>query len=405
MKRRGMVYVVVMGVCGLAVAIALAGVTLSGRRASSSRDSADSMQASVFAQDALMDVLRSATNTSSWRALAASGTLRNSNVGTTQILVTASDPTDGDLVDSLEDPIMLTAEVQHARVRRLMRVTIEPDVRAIPCLGYSIVVGGDLKITGSTVSANAGIHANSTAEITSSTVSSDLSSAGSISGSGISGSITPNAGEVELPAASDVVGAYRAIVPEADRSCGDVSLNGMLVSPSLAALGGVSGDLAVINLGGRRLTLTASRVAGSIVATKAGEVRLQNALLMTPSVGMPALVTRSDAVLTMTRADFSESSISTNLNPAVWPYLGVSDADTSDWYPSEINGVVYVGGDMEISGDLVLNGTLVVEGDLVISGANVTVRWNALTNVPPGFRVQPEFRIVPGSMTRVVGTP
>ncbi len=405
MKRRGMVYVVVMGVCGLAVAIALAGVTISGQRASSIRAVSESAEASVRAQDALMDALRGARNTSAWRTRAAGATLRDVTLNGMRITVSAADPVDGDLIDSLDDSIRLTAVVGNRRIRRVMSLDIEPDVRAMPCLGYSVIVGGSLKLTGSTLTTNRTVHANATVELISSTLSGNVTSGGSITGAGISGSANASAATVVVPKSLDVVHQYTEMVPEVDRSSSDISFTNALVTPAQPQLGGIAGDLAVVNLGGRRLGLSQSRVAGTIVVTRADEVRLESSLLMTPSPGMPALVTRSNVFVNMLGSDFSEVGVSRNLNPSGWPYLGVTDSDTSDWYPSEINGVVYVGGNAEIRGRLIVNGVLVVAGDLVLSGATVTVRWNELKNIPPGFRQQPEFRIVPGSMNRLVDEP
>lgn len=401
-----MVYVVVMGVCGLAVGIAITGVTLAGQRAASSRAAADASRASVKAHDALMDVLRIAKNTASWRASAGSGELMNFKVDDTQVIVTVSDPVDGDLLDSLDEPITVRAEVRHPRVRRLMRMTIEPDSRALPCLGYAIIVGGQIQIDGSKVWANAAIHSNSTIAIKSSTVAATVSASGTITGTGISGGVSSGVPLVPVPAVEDVIGAYREIVRESDQSVGgDFKISNSLVTPSNSMLGGFPGDLAVLNLGARKMTVESSRIAGTIVLTQCGEFKLQQPMLLTPRAGMPALVSGSYFVTNTSDQDFSESGIKANLNPAAWPYLGESDADTSDWYPSEINGVVYIGGDAKLDGKVIINGVLVVRGNLVINSAEVTVRWNELANIPPGFREQPEFRIVPGSITKLVDVP
>ena len=82
------------------------------------------------------------------------------------------------------------------------------------------------------------------------------------------------------------------------------------------------------------------------------------------------------------------------------PYLGSTDSDQADSYPSLIKGIVYASGDMTATADHPkINGVLITGDELKVnSGESLTVTYDPLylSNPPPGFG-DLQLCVTPGS--------
>jgi hypothetical protein len=104
------------------------------------------------------------------------------------------------------------------------------------------------------------------------------------------------------------------------------------------------------------------------------------------------------------RADqkLDENSENTNFNPAAAPYRGFSDADQIDKYPGQIEGLVYISGNLAMNKQTAFNGVLVVGGTMSNTD-KVTLSYSATARdyPPPGFSEGALMRILPGTWRRV----
>ena len=81
----------------------------------------------------------------------------------------------------------------------------------------------------------------------------------------------------------------------------------------------------------------------------------------------PALIIDGDAVLQYSSQGtvLSEATTGVNFNPPGTPYNGYSDSDLSDTYPSEIQGLVHVTGQVQLQNTALIRGLLLCQSALV----------------------------------------
>ena len=71
--------------------------------------------------------------------------------------------------------------------------------------------------------------------------------------------------------------------------------------------------------------------------------------------------------------------------PYPWP-SGVTDSDTTDTYPAEIRGLIYISGNFQTQTASTL-GQVVVGGSITYKNGDYSLNYNPLyySNPPPGF--------------------
>jgi hypothetical protein len=113
----------------------------------------------------------------------------------------------------------------------------------------------------------------------------------------------------------------------------------------------------------------------------------------------PALLVKGDFSL-RTNANALAESAGLNFNPSGTPYpypSGASDADTSDSYPNQIDGLIYISGNFQTQtaatlGQVIVNGTIAHQnGSLALNN-----KPTYFSSPPPGFY---SIKMVPSSGT------
>jgi hypothetical protein len=131
----------------------------------------------------------------------------------------------------------------------------------------------------------------------------------------------------------------------------------------------------VIDCRGNALDISDCRVRGTLVVLNAGSgTRLRNAVFIEGVAGQPALLIDGPVDFEQDSADLTESNAGVNLNPPGAPYLGQTDADKSDAYPSVLEGVVLVTGNVTVKTAATVEGVLLVGGTLAVDGTLVLRR-------------------------------
>jgi hypothetical protein len=99
----------------------------------------------------------------------------------------------------------------------------------------------------------------------------------------------------------------------------------------------------------------------------------------------------------------SESSIGKNLNPAGAPYNGLTDSSNDDSYPSEIQGLVHVTGDLDWHKDARVRGLVLCESTAGSNAADLHNKGEVIytpslfTNPPQWYTTDVKLLPVQGS--------
>jgi hypothetical protein len=113
--------------------------------------------------------------------------------------------------------------------------------------------------------------------------------------------------------------------------------------------------------------------------------------------------------LSIASGTLSEAAEGTNFNPSGVPYLGGTDSDTSDSYPSEIDGLVHVKGTLVMDQGSLVRGAIICESaagtNAVDIKSNVSVVYDPTlyASPPMGYTKSVTMSLQPGSWKQVVG--
>ena len=151
-----------------------------------------------------------------------------------------------------------------------------------------------------------------------------------------------------------------------------------------------------INCGGNKLVVEQSRILGTLVVLNPGsgsELSASPVHLSPATAGYPSLIVNGDLTIRATDLGLSEAECATNFNPAGLPYefnsafSAATDSGTggiNDIYPSEVQGLVAVSGNLTYENFPRVRGQTIVGGS--ISGTpSFEHRPDSFHNPPPSF--------------------
>lgn len=405
-RTRGSVYLMVLAAGVALTTLGIAGLALvrSQRRAEVLRHDAEAcrratqsaleLAAGQFAADP--------TGVDSWRK-DTSATIFDTWLGNTQIAVLAEDPLDADLSDSPDDPVQLTATARRGSARQMVRARLDTSLSNLPCLNAAVWTGSAISINSGTVYADAAVGSNGGVVASTATIGADVAGA-SVSGSTYLGQTRVVTQSLAMPGASSIDAWKRkgVVIPYASIPGG--AITNCVLSAASNPFGSPSPTgVYVINCNGNALTIDRCRINATLVIINArSDSKVGSTCLIQAPAGQPAILVDGSLMLELRASDFAESSTG-NLNPSGTPYLGVSDSDTADSYPSMIEGVVFVTGNLYVTS----SSDATVEGVVLVGGAiRVDSRLNVRHRPPPtpieGFREVVGFALDPNTVERVV---
>ena len=166
----------------------------------------------------------------------------------------------------------------------------------------------------------------------------------------------------------------------------------------------------VVDCGGARVCIKNCRIVGTIVLLNPGaNSSIDGSVRWDAAVGnYPALLVQGDLQLKTSSTELSEATLAVNFNPVGVPYSGTEDADQTDAYPAEINGVVYVSGTLNAPQDLIesqLRGVTACNSFLANSSCRFNYRPRLFESPPPGFASGNPMLPSPGSRRRETLSP
>ncbi|HBE68458.1 MAG TPA: hypothetical protein DDW52_09960 [Planctomycetaceae bacterium] len=412
-KRAGTVYIAVLGTSLIVAMLSLAvmhGVRINLRRASSVPDRE---RAQLLAEAAIEHAVATLQNESSWRSTYLSGV----SYPTGSIAMNGGSFSwklidgDGNLNDDTSDCVALEGTGIYGRATHTAQVTLQPTDAGLSALEAAFHCAGniDLGLTvdmqvETFVSSNANIAANGFGE----SVVGSAEAAGAINGN-ITGSETPGIAPRQMPGATVFdyykhVGTYidLALLAQGNR----YQLDDAVLSPNNNPWGPTNPEgVYVIDCQGEEIHVEELRVLGTLCLLNPGpDSRLEKSLFFEPAISnFPSLLVEGSIEVRFdSDKELDEKSV--NFNPIGSPYAGVEDNDTSDEYPCEIRGLVYVSGTLDFEADnkdsnfdgVVICGAVAANSDCSFDYDSIFLQYP-----PPGFGSGSTMAIIPGSYTRV----
>jgi hypothetical protein len=367
-RRRGTAYLLVVSSAALLAAAAVGASEILGARSRERVSMGEGDQARAAAQAGLevaCELLRKDPGGSTWRQRADDNQLTQNAPtlgGATYSLRISPESGTPKLVGSFA-PIVVESRADLGGWTHRLRATFDPTLGNNPALSYPLVVGNTLNIIGGASGAGT-IVCNSTARAHTASVSLPLLAASRV-GTTFDGGFTMLTTPFVLPPET-VVDEYAAR--------GTRILLGQLVSNQLRRVVLSAGQnpfgapnaegIYVIDCMNQDVSVTQVRVLGTLVLLRPGPntaIRDQT-FFEAAKPEQPVLLVGGSIGFATSAGDLSESFIGVNLNPAGAAHHGTTDADTSDFYPSMFEGIVYVNGDLKSSGFTTVEGSLIVRG-------------------------------------------
>lgn len=395
-RRRGSAYVWVLATSMLLAVVGFGAVTVQRIRVRQLNMSLDSEEAGSLATSAVEHALAVINNTPEWRTRYTSGVpISPVTLGRGTFQWKIVDEGDGDLADSPQDSARLYGIGRAGRACRMFSVLLAPNAEPLSCLDGALTVGGALTLSGVTVNpAGQKVACNANVFASTATVNADVEAVGTITGATYNGSNTSGSAPRVLPS-GDVFEHY--VTNGTAISISSIPLSGLnrqikqqLLSPACNPFGGVTNPqgIYVINCMGESIQIISARIVGTLVLINPGGLSvIQTAVNWVPAVtNYPCLLVQGNISMKYGNTPFTESL---NLNPPGTPYpypSGASDSAIDDTYPSIIDGLIYVSGNLDSNQCmeckcLVGGGTYLAQSAMIL---NYDSRYHK--DPPPGFR-------------------
>lgn len=409
-RRRAGLYFIVLGTSMAVMAIGLLGVTVVNvqRRVSAGAD--DLAQARMSAQSAIEWGIQQISGNANWRSTFPNGPwTSNQPFAKGTLSLAGVDPTDGNLADDPMDPLTLTGTGAKGQARYRLRVDLTAEARAITGLGVPLSTGGNIALSGASLTATAPISSNGAVSATSSTVGAAVQAVGSVTGGVYSGTTSPSSAAKEMPDASTVFDYYisngtpiaLSSLPRTGLLSADRVLSSVVLSPASNTFGATNAlGIYVINAAGTDIYVANSRIVGTLVILDPGvNSRITgNMNFQIGPTGLPSLMVRGNVRMATTTTP--DGGLLSALLSGITGLLFIDPAS----HVLRADGLFYVSGNVTQSG-----GSLPVVGSFVVGGAFTSSGTSSFTYdpqfrdaPPPGFLAPPDMVVTDGSWAPVV---
>jgi hypothetical protein len=395
-RRRGSIYIAVFAMSLIIITLAVGGIVAARAQARQTDADGDVSQARAAANSGLELARLWMSLDPNWRTNRVSGSwtsgLSLGSAGSVSISVV--DPLDGDLTNRQYDPVTVTATGSFGRAQQTLQQTLVASPVAINALAYPLLTGGQvharlgkaLMLGAATVSTNGAFQGDGGSIVEGNVEAGSASSAGIVFGT-----LTTGAASKTMPAS----GMDETYARLGTLIAAPTIINKQVLGPGVNPWGAANADGAYVIRTSSDITISNSRIYGTLIIIAPGKnVTISGNVLLQPARSdYPALIVNGNLNLQFTTASgLSEAAQGVNFNPAGAPYLGASDADMIDVYPSEIQGLVHViGGTVQMLQPGRIRGALICEStassnavDLNASSFQIVYDQSLYTN-PPQF--------------------
>lgn len=416
-NRQGTIYVAVMGVTLIVAIMASVGMVVVRLESRIVQANANQQQARLLAQSSVEYAVNWIQRESNWRStLVPNFEGPATDYGQGSIAWKAVDA-DGDFNNDLQDTIEIQGIGRVGDSVVVESVTLEPGGAGLSCLNAAMHSNGQIVLQGGsllgshrinsdqTISANGQINASASYA----NINANAWSTTAITGS-VSGSQSANQSPAREMPGPQVFDYYKLNGTWIDITSLPISgskriIDKRLISPATNPFGDTNAEgIYVIDCSGETIEISNSRIVATLVLLNVGaDSRTSSTVFMQAAVGnYPALMVEGNFRLGHWDLWVSEVSQGVNFNPPGTPYLGETDNLDDDNYPSSIDGLVYISGQISFTGSdsPVVNGCLVCGS--VVADANLEANYSDvyLNYPPPGFAIGDPMRIQRGSWKR-----
>jgi hypothetical protein len=409
LHRRGSVYVFVLGAAMLIATTGILATTLQSARLVRQRsmDATVSVDAEhAAAVEYAIETFENDPSGSAWRPFSRLVVNAPAMLGTsgTSHVLSLTDPADDNLrTVNLVDDVQLRVESTVGASKRATQLTFGFTQTPLSALSNALIResehNGTITVIGTKATAvslpgrDAAYDANAQTGVTPAQLNAAILAMNST---------VP--GEVQEPS-SELFAYYRSIGTLITLSAA-TTYDRVLFSPTSnpAGTGLNARGIYVIDCNNKGLRLSDSRVLGTLVIINPHTTsRIGPKVSMSPaSADLPTLLVDGEMFFDLEDDDLREWDADRNFNPSGAPYLGETDSDESDRYPSRIRGLTYVSVKAKIGQNSAFEGVLWVNGEVHVSmSRTLTVRWAPLTAPIPGFTTASSMFVEADSVQRL----
>ncbi len=407
--RRGGIYVAVLGASVIVALIGMTALATLRSQRLAVTTSIDAAKARLYADSAAEIGMQMIAADSNWRNDYASGswiTKQAIDDGTFSLSVT--DPIDNNLANRPTDSILVTGTGMRGNATQIVQGTMVARGTPLDALAMALTVAGDLHVAGSQTLTVQGAPASTNTTLSNQgTVAGDVQCFISAQPGTVTGTLTIISAAKAMPASgveAMYVGLGTAINP-------GTTMDRVVLSPGVNPYGGTNTDGLYVITTSSDITIRRSRINGTLVIVCPGHtVTIKDNVFIQPARSdYPALIIDGNAKLqVVSTSQLSESTEGTNFNPAGAPYLGVTDSDQSDSYPSEIDGLVHVKGTLSLDQSTLVRGAVICESTTaskavdVISNVSIIYDPTLYSSPPMGYTKSVTMSLKAGSWKQVV---
>jgi hypothetical protein len=382
---------------------ALAAVRVQMRSARLTRDYAEARTCAVAGVELGLLYVKQDAN---WRTTRPNGTwIQDVALGAGRFTLQGIDPKDNVLSNSAYEPLVLTGIGTRGLARHKTQVTLTAAVEPLEALrtclaasgGIWVKAGKRITVVGAPLSTNSELNNDGTID--------GSAQAQSVNHTGtITGTLTVPGPAEQMPETTlmaDYI-SRATVVPFTG------NIDKAVLGPGCNPWGPTDPNgLYYLDTNGSDLIIKNTRVYGTLIVRAAGKTLTLDTAVFFQNYrpDYPVLLVEGDVVIKYTSATATLSEVTTaqNYNPIGAPCDGVTDTDTADQYPNEIQGLVHIQGNLNLQQSARLVGLVICEGSVVCEGTNVITHNPSLYATPPkGYNYVAGMQVSPHSWKQTV---
>lgn len=405
-RRRGSLYLSVLGVSFIVSVLALAGMHAARAHLAVATSDGDLYRARLLAASAVELGIAQLRSNPNWRVDYAVDV---------DYPATAVAADRGSFAWRLKSGAGRNYAMQGTGVVNAATCTLEVDLVQAHALDCALFVEGDVTVeSGCTLTCEGAPAATNGTFVNDGATYADVE-AQAISGYSVNGTATTPGALRVLPTPRYVMDYYlRRGTVLAPTGWGTAYITLTLLSPFHSSGDTNADGIYVIDTQGQNLSISSCRIVGTLVVANLApgkKVTISGDVNWEPAYpNFPALLVDGDVEITMySDGLLSESWITPNFNPAGAPFQGEEDDAKDDDFISSIGGLIYCSGDLTFDGggdDRLpdLRGMVLVGGNCTLEDEVLpTIKYDETltTAPPPGFAFDDDVAIVPGSWRQV----
>jgi len=417
-RRRGSAFVLVVAVALLVTAVSMAALLaarITGRTESSANDWDEAgTLASAAVAHALSYLNAAATNSpTGWRTgYVSNQTVFTQPMGRGTFSWALRDEVDGNLQYSYLRPVRIYGTGVVNAATRVYSVQVIPGGSPLDVLRTAMHAGGAVQLNGQSFAGNGPISSNTGVQMGGQVYAALEAPAfsghanGSVQETVFGSKTMPLADVFTEYSANATAFPYTAI---ANGSGNKANLQNCLLSAAVNPYGPAAANGVYLITMPKQGTFTINncRICATLLisAPANSQINLQGPILWEPPQSNYPLLIITGSNLTVniqgSNSWLSEASVGTNLNPASNPFEGISDTNTTDWFPPQYRGLIHVIGStntVQFQTNAYIHGTLVTDGTIQTNGPSTALQNSTLYSKPPyGYAIGNQLIIVPGS--------